>query len=99
VVATLAVDNWWVHLPVKHDDTNHMVRKMTFKREASKPDMDMGMVEFDSQIRNQRDEAAQSAKATNMCPRRPSRLLNYPEKCANPPCKGRQMRLCSADLA
>jgi len=21
VAATLAVDNWWVHLPIKHDDT------------------------------------------------------------------------------
>jgi acyl dehydratase len=32
----------------------------------------MGVVEFDREIRNQRDEVVQSAKATNMYLRRPS---------------------------
>jgi len=70
VVAMLGVDNWRVHLPVKHGDTIHVVQKVTFKRETSKPDM--GVVEFDREIRNQRDEVVQSAKATNMYLRRPS---------------------------
>ena len=70
VVAMLGVDNWRGHLPVKHGDTIHVVQKVTFKRETSKPDM--GVVEFDREIRNQRDEVVQSAKATNMYLRRPS---------------------------
>jgi acyl dehydratase len=70
VVAMLGVDNWRVHLPVKHGDTIHVVQKVTFKRETSKPDM--CVVEFDREIRNQRDEVVQSAKATNMYLRRPS---------------------------
>ena len=70
VVAMLGVDNWRVHLPVKHGDPIHVVQKVTFKRETSKPDM--GVVEFDREIRNQRDEVVQSAKATNMYLRRPS---------------------------
>ena len=70
VVAMLGVDNWRVHLPGKHGDTIHVVQKVTFKRETSKPDM--GVVEFDREIRNQRDEVVQSAKATNMYLRRPS---------------------------
>jgi len=68
VVAMLGVDNWRVHLPVKHGDTIHVVQKVTFKRETSKPDM--GVVEFDREIRNQRDEVVQSAKGTNMYLRR-----------------------------
>ena len=69
VVAMLGVDNWRVHLPVKHGDTIHVVQKVTFKRTTSKPDM--GVVEFDREIRNQRDEVVQSAKATNMYLRGP----------------------------
>ncbi|MDP6830228.1 MAG: hypothetical protein QF512_04630, partial [Alphaproteobacteria bacterium] len=70
VVAMLGVDDWRVHLPVKHGDTIHVVQKVTFKRETSKPDM--GIVSFDREIRNQRDEVVQSAKATNMFWRRPA---------------------------
>ena len=70
VVAMLGVDEWRVHLPVKHGDTIHVVQKVTFKRETSKPDL--GIVAFDREIRNQRDEVVQSAKATNMYRRRPA---------------------------
>ena len=69
IVAMLGVDNWRVHLPVKHGDTIHVVQKVSFKRETSKPDM--GIVTFDREIRNQRDEVVQSAVATNMFRRRP----------------------------
>ncbi|MDP6343744.1 MAG: MaoC/PaaZ C-terminal domain-containing protein [Alphaproteobacteria bacterium] len=70
IVAMLGVDNWRIHLPVKHGDTIHVVQRVTFKRETSKPNM--GIVEFDREIRNQRDEVVQSAKATNMYLRRPA---------------------------
>jgi len=69
IVAMLGVDKWRVHLPVKHGDTIHVVQKVTFKRETSKPDM--GIVTFDREIRNQRGEVVQSAVATNMFRRRP----------------------------
>jgi len=70
VVAMLGVDKWRVHLPVKHGDTIHVVQTVTEMRTTSKPDK--GIVTFDRQIRNQRDEVVQSAIATNMYLRRPA---------------------------
>ena len=69
IVAMLGVDAWRIHLPVKHGDTIHVVQRVAGKRETSKPDK--GIVEFDREIRNQRDEVVQSAKGTNMYLRRP----------------------------
>ena len=68
IVAMLGVDAWRIHLPVKHGDTIHVVQRVAGKRETSKPDK--GIVEFDREIRNQRDEVVQSAKGTNMYLRR-----------------------------
>ena len=68
IVAMLGVDAWRIHLPVKHGDTIHVVQRVESKRETSKPDK--GIVEFDREIRNQRDEVVQSAKGTNMYLRR-----------------------------
>lgn len=68
IVAMLGVDAWRIHLPVKHGDTIHVVQRVASKRETSKPDK--GIVEFDREIRNQRDEVVQSAKGTNMYLRR-----------------------------
>ncbi|MBT3532995.1 MAG: acyl dehydratase [Rhodospirillaceae bacterium] len=70
IVAMLGVDDWRIHLPVKHGDTIHVVQKVSFKRTTSKPNM--GIVEFDREIRNQREEVVQSAKLTNMFLCRPS---------------------------
>jgi len=68
IVAMLGVDAWRIHLPVKHGDTIHVVQRVASKRETSKPDK--GIVEFEREIRNQRDEVVQSAKGTNMYLRR-----------------------------
>jgi len=68
IVAMLGVDAWRIHLPVKHGDTIHVVQRVESKRETSKPDK--GIVEFDREIRNQRNEVVQSAKGTNMYLRR-----------------------------
>ena len=68
IVAMLGFDAWRIHLPVKHGDTIHVVQRVAGKRETSKPDK--GIVEFDREIRNQRDEVVQSAKGTNMYLRR-----------------------------
>lgn len=69
VLAMLGVDGWKVHLPVKHGDTIHVMSRVAWKKETSKPTM--GIVSFDREIRNQRGEVVQSAKATNMYLRRP----------------------------
>lgn len=69
VLAMLGVDQWRIHLPVKHGDTIHVMSRVSWKKETSKPTM--GIVSFDREIRNQRDEVVQSAKATNMYLRRP----------------------------
>jgi len=45
-----------------------VVQRVASKRETSKPDK--GIVEFEREIRNQRDEVVQSAKGTNMYLRR-----------------------------
>lgn len=69
VLAMLGVDGWKVHLPVKHGDTIHVMSRVAWKKETSKPTM--GIVSFDREIRNQRGEVVQSANATNMYLRRP----------------------------
>lgn len=71
VLAMLGVDEWRVHLPVKHGDTIHVMSRVAWKKETSKPIQ--GIVSFDREIRNQRDEVVQSAKATNMYLRRPAK--------------------------
>jgi acyl dehydratase len=68
IVAMLGVDAWRIHLPVKHGDTIYVAQRVLSKRETSKPDK--GIVEFDREIRNQRNEVVQSAKGTNMYLRR-----------------------------
>jgi acyl dehydratase len=72
IIAMLGVDNWRVHLPVKHGDTIHVVQRVANKRTTSKPDR--GIVTFDREIRNQRNEVVQSAIATNMFLRRPAAI-------------------------
>ena len=68
LVGWIRMDEWKVHLPVKHGDTIHVMSRVSWKRETSKPTM--GIVSFDREIRNQRGEVVQSAKATNMYLRR-----------------------------
>jgi acyl dehydratase len=70
IIAMLGVDNWRIHLPVKAGDTIHVVQRVAHKRTTSKPDR--GVVTFDREIRNQRDEVVQSAVATNLFLRRPA---------------------------
>ena len=64
VVAFLGLDEWRIHLPVKHGDTIHMVVTTTEKRLTSKGDR--GIVTFKREIFNQRDEVVQSMETTSM---------------------------------
>lgn len=70
VVAFLGLDNWRIHLPVKHGDTIHMVVTTTEKRPTSKGDR--GIVTFRREIFNQRDEIVQSMETTSMYLCRPA---------------------------
>lgn len=69
VVAFLGLDNWRIHLPVKHGDTIHMAVTPTEKRLTSKGDR--GIVTVRREILNQRDEIVQSMDTTSMYLRRP----------------------------
>jgi len=69
VVAFLGLDEWRIHLPVKHGDTIHMIMQPTEKRLTSKGDR--GIVTLKREIVNQRDETVQSMFTTSMYLRRP----------------------------
>lgn len=58
IVAMLGVDNWRMHLPVKHGDTIHVVFTPTEKKLTSKGNQ--GVVTMDRKIVNQRGEVVQS---------------------------------------
>ena len=69
VVAFLGLENWHIHLPVKHGDTIHMAVTPTEKRLTRKGDR--GIVTVRREILNQRDEIVQSMDTTSMYLRRP----------------------------
>lgn len=64
IVAMMGTDEWRIHKPVKHGDTLHVVMVPREKRRTSKGDR--GIVTFDREIRNQRDEAVHTMKSSSM---------------------------------
>lgn len=64
IVAMMGTDDWRIHKPVKHGDTLHVVMVPREKRRTSKGDR--GIVTFDREIRNQRDEAVHTMKSSSM---------------------------------
>lgn len=68
LIAVLGIDQWRMHKPVKHGDTVHMRSTVTDKRETSKDDR--GVVTFNREFVNQRNETVQSMTATFMYRRR-----------------------------
>ncbi len=70
IIAMLGVDRWRIHLPVKHGDTIHVVFTPTEKRLTSKGNQ--GVVIFDREIRNQRNELVQSMVTTLLYRCRPT---------------------------
>jgi len=64
LIAFLGMDKWRVLAPVKHGDTIHMILVPTEKRLTSKGDR--GIVHFDREIKNQRNETVQSMSTSTM---------------------------------
>lgn len=70
LLAVLGIDEWRMHLPVKHGDTLFMRQTVEEMRETSKPER--GIVKFKREFVNQRGEVVQSMFATFLYRRRPS---------------------------
>jgi acyl dehydratase len=70
LLGVLGIDEWRMHMPVKHGDTVHMRSTVVNKRETSKPDR--GVVSFRREFVNQRGDIVQHMTATFMYKRRPS---------------------------
>lgn len=70
LLAVLGIDEWRMLVPVKHGDTLHMRSTVIDKRETSKPDR--GVVTFNREFLNQREEVVQRMKATFLYRRRPA---------------------------
>lgn len=70
IVAMLGMDNWRMHLPVKHGDTLHVVITPTEKKLTSKGNQ--GVVTMDRKIINQRGEVVQSMVTILMYKCRPA---------------------------
>ena len=64
LIAVLGIDQWRMHKPVKHGDTLHMRSTVLDKRETSKADR--GVVTFNREFVNQRNESVQTMTATFM---------------------------------
>lgn len=69
LIAVLGIDEWRMHIPVKHGDTLHMRQTVESKRKTSKADR--GIVSLKREFVNQRDEVVQNMKVTFMYKRRP----------------------------
>ncbi|GAB7551213.1 hypothetical protein NRB_07100 [Novosphingobium sp. 11B] len=70
LLAVLGIDEWRMLIPVKHGDTVHMRSTVIDKRETSKDDR--GVVSFNREFVNQREEVVQRMKATFLYRRRPA---------------------------
>lgn len=70
LLAVLGIDEWRMHVPVKHGDTVHMRSTVLSKKETSKPDR--GVVSFRREFVNQHGTTVQSMTATFMYRRRPA---------------------------
>jgi acyl dehydratase len=68
LLAVLGIDEWRMHIPVKHGDTLHMRATVKEKRETSKSDR--GIVSVFREFVNQRNETVQSMTATFMYKRK-----------------------------
>lgn len=69
LLAVVGIDEWRMHLPVKHGDTLHMRSTVLETRETSKPER--GIITFRREFVNQREEVVQSMKASFLYRRRP----------------------------
>lgn len=69
IIAMLGMDQWRMHLPVKHGDTLQVVIVPIEKKPTSKGHQ--GIVVFDRKVRNQRGEVVHSMITTLMYKRRP----------------------------
>src|SRR5882757_10245686 len=68
LLAVLGIDEWRMLIPVKHGDTLHMRSTVVNKRETSKADR--GVVTFEREFINQREETVQKMTATFLYKRR-----------------------------
>lgn len=64
LLAVIGIDEWRMHVPVKHGDTVHMRSTVESKKPTSKPGR--GVITFRREFMNQRGEIVQSMKATFM---------------------------------
>lgn len=62
LLAVIGIDEWRMHVPVKHGDTVHMRSTVLSKKPTSKPER--GVVSFKREFVNQRGEVVQSMTAT-----------------------------------
>jgi acyl dehydratase len=69
LIALLEIDQWRMKLPVRHGDTVHLVQKVIGRRETSKPDR--GIVVLQRWCVRQDEQIVQEMLATLMYRRRP----------------------------
>lgn len=69
LIALLGIDKWRMRAPAKHGDTLHSRSIVAAKKETSDPDR--GIVVFQREFLNQRDEVVQEMEVTILYRRRP----------------------------
>lgn len=68
LLAVIGIDDWRMHVPVKHGDTVHMRSTVKSTKPTSRPDR--GVVSFRREFMNQRGEVVQTMNATFLYKRR-----------------------------
>lgn len=68
ILALLQIDKWRIHRPTLAGDTIHLEQEVVGKKETSNPER--GIITFQREVKNQRDEVIMEMEATVMYRRR-----------------------------